>query len=81
MAVFPGATFGRFSINSKHSSAIFNVSAPGFSKINIDVTLQKEGENTESKRITIEPDELEQGLLSDLLEQFITEYKKEWQDE
>ena len=76
-----GATFGRFTINSKHSSAIFNVSAPGFSKINIDVTLQKEGENTESKRITIEPDELEQGLLSDLLEQFITEYKKEWQDE
>ena len=46
-------------------------------KINIDITFQKDSSNIDAKRITLEPEELEQGLLGDLLEQFISEYKKE----
>lgn len=34
-------------------------------------------ENIESKRITLEPEELESGLLQDLIEQFLTEFKQE----
>ena len=32
--------------------------------------------NVDAKRITLEPEELEAGLLGDLLEQFISEYKR-----
>jgi hypothetical protein len=70
-----GEGYGVFYIKGKSSSSCFKVTSPGFSKINIDITYQKDAENIDSKRITIEPEELEAGLLGDLLEQFINEYK------
>ena len=68
--------YGAFYIKGKHFNSSFKITCPGFSKINIDVTYQKNSNNIDAKRITLEPEELEQGLLEDLLEQFILEYKK-----
>ena len=70
-----GDGFGCFYIKNKFSTSCFRLTSPGFSKINIDITYQKDS-NIDAKRITIDPEELEQGLLEDLLEQFILEYKR-----
>jgi len=71
-----GEGYGTFYIKGKHSGSCFRITSPGFAKINIDITFQKDSANIDAKRITLEPEELEQGLLEDLLEQFILEYKK-----
>lgn len=71
-----GEGYGTFYIKGKYSSSCFRITSPGFSKINIDITYQKDSVNVDAKRITLEPEELEPGLLEDLLEQFILEYKK-----
>ena len=68
--------YGAFYIKGKHFYSSFKITCPGFSKINIDITYQKNSNNIDAKRITLEPEELEQGLLEDLLEQFILEYKR-----
>lgn len=72
-----GEGYGTFYIKGKNSSSCFRITAPGFSKINIDITYQKDSSNIDAKRITLEPEELEAGLLGDLLEQFILEYNNE----
>ncbi|MBE7711894.1 MAG: hypothetical protein E7Z92_07140 [Cyanobacteria bacterium SIG31] len=72
-----GEGYGSFFIKGKYSSSSFKISCPGFSKINIDITSQKGQQNIDTKRISLEPEELEVGLLQDLLEQFIIEYKRE----
>ena len=72
-----GDGYGTFYIKGKYSSSCFRITSPGFSKINIDITFQKDTSNIDAKRITLDPEELEPGLLEDLLEQFISEYKKE----
>ncbi|MCQ2754150.1 MAG: hypothetical protein MJ231_03780 [bacterium] len=72
-----GDGYGTFNIEGKFSNGSFKITSPGFSKINIDITLQRKNGNIDAKRITLEPDELEQGLLEDLLEQFISEYTQE----
>lgn len=69
---------GNFVIKNANSVCSFKINSPGFSKINIDVTFQKNSDNIDAKRITLEPEELEAGLLEDLLEQFIAEYKSEF---
>lgn len=71
-----GEGYGTFYIKHKYSSGCFRITSPGFSKINIDITYQKTTEKIDAKRITLEPEELESGLLEDLLEQFILEYKR-----
>lgn len=71
-----GECYGSFYIKGKQASSSFRISAPGFSKINIDITYQKDSESVDAKRISLEPEELEAGLLEDLLEQFILEYKR-----
>lgn len=71
-----GEGYGTFYIKGKYSSGCFRITSPGFSKINIDITYQKTTEKIDAKRITLEPEELESGLLEDLLEQFILEYKR-----
>lgn len=72
-----GDGYGTFYIKGKHSTSCFRITSPGYSKINIDITFQKDSSNIDAKRITLEPEELEAGLLEDLLEQFISEFKKE----
>ena len=71
-----GEGYGTFYIKGKYSVACFRVTAPGFSKINIDITFQQASSDVDVKRITLEPEELESGVLEDLLEQFIAEYKR-----
>ena len=71
-----GEGYGTFYIKGKYTVGCFRITSPGFSKINIDITFQKDSSNIDAKRITLEPEELEPGLLEDLLEQFITEYKR-----
>lgn len=71
-----GDGYGTFYIKDKYSSSCFRITSPGFSKINIDITYQKNANTVDAKRITLEPEELEAGLLEDLLEQFILEYKR-----
>lgn len=79
-----GEGYGVLYIKSNTSVGTFRITAPGFSTINIDISI--EGLNrdlkinktlNETKRITLEPEELESGLLQDLLEQFILEFKRE----
>lgn len=74
-----GDGYGDLTIKSRHCSGTFKITSPGFSKINIDITYQ--AKNAEAKRITLEPEELEAGLLEDLIEQFIIEFKEEVNDD
>jgi hypothetical protein len=76
-----GEGYGTFYIKGKYSTSCFRITSPGFSKINIDITYQKDNSNIDAKRISLEPEELEAGLLEDLLEQFILEYKKGYIDD
>lgn len=76
-----GEGYGTFFIKGKHSISCFRITSPGFSIINIDITYQKDSANIDAKRITLEPEELEQGLLGDLLEQFVLEYKRGYGDD
>ena len=77
-----GEGYGVLYIKSRHATGSFKITSPGFSTINIDITyegikFEKDGNPVlDSKRITLEPEELEAGLLQDLLEQFILEFKK-----
>ena len=70
-----GDGYGTFYIKDNSSSSCFRITSPGFSKINIDITCNKNSQTVDAKRITLEPEELEAGLLEDLLEQFIADYK------
>lgn len=70
--------YGNFVIKNGVIICSFKITSPGFSKINIDITFQKNSDNIDAKRITLDPEELEAGLLEDLLEQFILEYKSEF---
>ncbi len=65
--------YNLFSIQCRNCIGNFKITSPGCSKINIDISLTK----TPAKRVTLEPEELEAGLLEDLLEQFIEEFKRE----
>ncbi len=78
-----GDGYGVLYIKSKYSSGKFRVTSPGLSKVNIDISYESTVKNNslESKRICLEPDELESGLLEDLLEQFISEFKTEVENE
>lgn len=77
---YSGDGYGIFHIKEKHASSCFKITSPGFSKINIDMTYQNGEQSIDAKRITLEPEELEQGLLEDLLEQFILEFKRGYKD-
>ena len=79
-----GDGYGVLYIKSNTSMGTFRITAPGFSTINIDISFEDIMNNSkknktlkETKRITLEPEELEAGLLQDLLEQFILEFKRE----
>ncbi len=79
-----GEGSGNLSIKGKYAIGTFKITSPGLSKINIDITYQKnsltDGEKVQfpqAKRISLEPEELEEGLLEDLLQQFIAEFKQE----
>ena len=52
-----------------------------FFSIRRDIIYQKTANNFDAKRITLEPEELEQGILEDFLEQFISEYKGGFENE
>ena len=69
---------GEFVIKNSTTCCTFKITSPGFSKINFDITYYKNSNNIDSKRVTLEPEELEAGILEDLLEQFISEYKSEF---
>ena len=75
-----GEGYSIFSIKSRHESASFVITSPGFAKINIDITYNTKN-NIAPKRISLDPNELEAGLLEDLLEHFIIEYRKEISDD
>lgn len=72
-----GDWYGILRIKNRQIQSVFKITSAGFSKINIDITYLSGNENLDTKRIALEPDELEAGFLEDLLEQFILEFKKE----
>ena len=72
-----GDGYGILRIKNRQIQSVFKITSAGFSKINIDITYLSGNENLDTKRIALEPDELEAGFLEDLLEQFILEFKKE----
>lgn len=75
-----GDGYGILRIKNRQIQFVFKITSAGFSKINIDITYLSGNENLDTKRIALEPDELEAGFLEDLLEQFILEFKKEIND-
>ena len=75
-----GDGYGILRIKSRQIQSVLKITSAGFSKINIDITYLSGNENIDTKRIALEPDELEAGFLEDLLEQFILEFKKEIND-
>lgn len=77
-----GDGYANITINSKHQEGLLKITSPGFSKINIDISLtDSKSKFPKTKRIMLEPEELEEGLLEDLLEQFITEFRNEEDNE
>ena len=53
------------------------ITTPGYTKINIDLSLvNNSNQQTDLKRITLEPDELEFVMLTDLLERFMMDFTK-----
>ena len=83
-----GEGFGNLNIKGKYSSGSFKITSPGATAISIDITYQSNSMNEnkknifpKAKRITLEPKELESGLIEDLLEQFILEFKSEVNNE
>lgn len=75
-----GEGYGVLYIISEKNKGSFKITSPGFASINIDITYENLCDNPKSielepKRITIEPEELEAGILLDLLEEFIQEFK------
>ena len=68
--------FSIMKIMSETAQSTLKITSPGYATINIDIFYESSGKN-ETKRITLEPDELETGLLQDILEQFILEFKSE----
>lgn len=75
-----GDGYGILRIKNRQIQSVLKITSAGFSKINIDITYLSGNENLDTKRIALEPDELEAGFLEDLLEQFILEFKKEIND-
>lgn len=71
------AALGIFNIKTKSSTFCFKISGSGYSKFLVDVSITKTNGEVDSKRINLEIEELESGLIEDMLEQFIAEYKKE----
>lgn len=65
-------------IIAKNSKAIFKIASAGFSRINIDISYENVSNQIEEKRVSFNPEEFEAGILEDLLEQFIMEFKKEY---
>ena len=78
-----GNGYGILSVKSRNVLGIFKITTPGFSKINFDIMYSsiKNKELISSKRITLEPEELEAGVIEDLMEQFIIEFRKEVENE
>lgn len=70
-----GEGFGIIRIKNKQELAVFKITCPGFSKINIDINFFSK--KNDVRRISLDPDELDIGLLESLLEQFMLEFKKE----
>lgn len=64
--------YSSLTISARNCTGVLKITAPGFSKINIDIIIKDI-----NKRISLEPNELEAGFLEDLIEQFINEFKKE----
>jgi len=69
---------GYFNIIGKHFSSAFKINCPGFSKININITVSKESEIIDSKRFSFASDEFDEGILEDLLEQYIKDIKTQY---
>ncbi len=72
-----GEGYNCLSLRGRYASALFKITMPGFNNINIDITYASSPNNIDAKRISLTPEEFEAGLLEDLLEQFILEFKKE----
>ncbi len=82
-----GEGFGIYSVKTKYVNGYFKITAPGLSKINVDIIYEIDNENAgknfslKSKRVTLDPHEFESGVLQDLLERFIQEFKSEVEGE
>ena len=76
-----GDGYGVLYLKTDEYSACFRITSPGFSTVNIDISYHSVNNDSisslslENKHISIEPEELESGLLDDLLEEFIQEFK------
>ncbi len=62
-------------VKSKYNRGVLRITIPGFSIINIDIEYY--GKSLKNKRISYAPEEFESGVLEDIIEQFINEFKKE----
>lgn len=74
---------GELIIRGKYSFGTLKITTPGQSKVNIDVMYKPNSQDngksikSQTKRITLEPQEFEAGVLEDIVEQFILEFRSE----
>ncbi len=77
-----GDGYGILYLKSEKYIATLKITNPGLSSVNIDISYNNTDNSNENllnltnKRISLEPEELESGLLNDLIEQFISEFKE-----
>ena len=65
-----------FMLQHEDKKSLFELSYPGYTKINIDITHEKDYENTDSKRFSMDISDITTQKLSTLLEDFIIEFQK-----
>ena len=63
-------------LQHEDKKSLFELSYPGYTKINIDITHEKDYENTDSKRFSMDISDITTQKLSTLLEDFIIEFQK-----
>lgn len=68
------STLSSFSLKKGSSESELKITYPGFSKINIDI-IHQGLDSPENRRITLDLTELDEGRLTEILEEFIHEFK------
>lgn len=71
---FSNSKLSSFSLKTKTNESELKITYPGFSKINID-TIHQGLDSPENKRISLDLTELDESRLTEILEEFIKEFK------
>lgn len=72
---YSNSTLSSFALKTESNESELKITYPGFSKINIDI-IHQGLDSPENKRISLDLTELDEGRLTQILEDFIQEFKE-----